>query len=90
MKRQLKRALVLGIGSFFILAGIVGLFVPFLQGILFLILGLVILSKESKTAHRILEQWKQRHPGVHAKVTAFMNRIRRRLGMTIEDPPGVE
>ncbi len=81
MKRQLKRILILGLGSFFILLGIIGLFLPILQGILFLIVGLVILSKESKTAHRILEHWKERHPELHSRVAEFLKSLKRRLGM---------
>ena len=81
MRRHLKRILILSIGSFFILLGIVGLFLPFLQGILFLIVGLVILSKESKTAHRILERWKERHPELHSRIAEFSKSLKRRLGM---------
>ena len=81
MKRQLKRILVLCLGSFFILLGIVGLFLPFLQGILFLIVGMVILSKESKTAHRILERWKEKHPELYSRVAQFSKSLKRRLGM---------
>lgn len=81
MRRQLKRILILGIGSVFILLGIVGLFLPFLQGILFLIVGLVILSKESKTAHRILERWKEKYPALFSKVLEFSKSLKRRLGM---------
>jgi uncharacterized membrane protein YbaN (DUF454 family) len=68
-------------GSFFILLGIVGLFLPFLQGILFIIMGLVILSKESKTAHRILERWKERHPEFHSKIAELSKSLKRRLGI---------
>lgn len=81
MRRQLKRILILSVGSFFILLGIVGLFLPFLQGILFLIVGLVFLSKESKTAHRILEHWKERHPELHSKIAEFSKSLKHRLGM---------
>jgi uncharacterized membrane protein YbaN (DUF454 family) len=81
VRRQLKRILILGVGSVFILLGIVGLFLPFLQGILFLIVGLVILSKESKTAHRILERWKEKHPALFSKVLEFSKSLKRRLGM---------
>jgi uncharacterized membrane protein YbaN (DUF454 family) len=85
MKRQLKRVLILSIGSAFILLGIAGLFLPFLQGILFLIVGLVILSKESKAAHRILERWRERHPELHSKVEALKKRLKRRLGMAVRE-----
>lgn len=40
----MKKVLVLTIGIIFILSGLLGLFLPFLQGILFLIIGFMILS----------------------------------------------
>jgi len=85
MKRHLKRALILTVGSLFVLLGLIGLFLPFLQGILFLVIGLLILSKESKTAHRILERWRERHPQAHRKVHEFINRLRRSLGMRVHE-----
>ena len=85
MRRQLKRVLILSSGSFFILLGIAGLFLPFLQGILFLIVGLVILSKESKTAHRILEYWKERHPELHSKIEELKKKLKRCLGMAVNE-----
>lgn len=76
MRRQIRRVLILGVGSFFILLGIAGLFLPFLQGILFLFIGLLFLSRESRTAHAFLEKWRQRHPRVHAQVHELMERLK--------------
>ena len=50
-----KRVFIYILGWGFILLGIVGLFLPVLQGILFLLIGLLILSKES----RILVKFRQ-------------------------------
>lgn len=44
--------IVLGAGC--LALGVVGLFLPFLQGILFLIIGLTLLSSESDRARRLL------------------------------------
>ena len=41
-----KRILLLIVGWAFILLGIIGLFLPVLQGVLFLLIGLMILSGE--------------------------------------------
>src|SRR2546427_10937372 len=46
MNPYAKRVLVLIIGWSFILLGIVGLFLPILQGVLFILIGLIILSSE--------------------------------------------
>ena len=64
MKQQLVRVskLVLGIGC--LILGVIGLFLPFLQGILFVVIGLSLLSSESERARRLLEWVKERVPGL--------------------------
>jgi uncharacterized protein YqgC (DUF456 family) len=52
----------------FILLGIVGLFLPVLQGILFLSIGLVILSSEYVWAHKLLQNIRARFPRLAAHV----------------------
>lgn len=64
MKRLLKRVLVLVFGWGFILLGIVGLFLPILQGVLFILIGLFILSTEYEWAHNMLQRLRQRYPRV--------------------------
>jgi uncharacterized membrane protein YbaN (DUF454 family) len=60
----MKRILVLITGWAFIVVGIIGLFLPVLQGILFLMIGLIILSTEYHWARRLLERIKTRFPSV--------------------------
>ncbi len=67
MNRIAKRALVLIIGWVFIVLGIIGLFLPVLQGVLFLMIGLVILSSEYVWAHRLLQKLRQRFPAIGRK-----------------------
>ena len=77
MHAHLKRAAVLVVGWGFIALGIVGLFLPILQGILFLLVGLVILSTEYVWAHHLLNKVRQRFPklgGVADQATAKANR----------------
>lgn len=50
----------LTLGTAFLGLGVVGLFLPFLQGILFIVLGLTLLSRESARARRLLG-WIKRH-----------------------------
>ena len=64
MKQRLKRYAVLALGWLFIFLGILGLFLPILQGILFLTIGLILLSKESEWAADKLEWLKTRYPRV--------------------------
>ena len=67
MARLAKRIAILALGWVFILFGIVGLFLPILQGILFLLIGLALLSIESVTARRLLERLRARYPGLSEK-----------------------
>jgi uncharacterized membrane protein YbaN (DUF454 family) len=51
------------IGGFGLIAlGVVGLFLPFLQGIAFIVLGLLLLSREYHWARRLLD-WVKRKRG---------------------------
>ena len=64
MKTYTKRILMLIAGWAFILLGILGLFLPFLQGVLFLLIGLIILSSEYVWAHRLLARLRERFPKI--------------------------
>jgi uncharacterized membrane protein YbaN (DUF454 family) len=57
-----KKALILTLGWIFIFLGIIGLFLPFLQGILFMIIGLALLSKESTIARNLMDRLEKKHP----------------------------
>ncbi len=67
MKKTLKRAAILVLGWAFILLGIAGLFLPVLQGILCLLIGLFVLSAEYPWAHRLLHRLKARFPRIAAQ-----------------------
>ncbi|MFB3815813.1 MAG: PGPGW domain-containing protein [Terriglobales bacterium] len=82
MKRAVKKALVLVVGWLFIIVGVIGLFVPVLQGVLFLLIGLAILSSEYVWAHNLLQRLKQRFPKIaemshraHIKAEQWLHRI---------------
>lgn len=80
MKLQVKRFVVLAIGWLLIAFGVVGLFLPILQGVLFIMLGLLVLSGESETAHRWLQRGRQRYPQIDAKLKQWGMWWRRRYG----------
>jgi uncharacterized membrane protein YbaN (DUF454 family) len=82
VKSLTKRILVLVAGWGFVLLGIVGLFLPVLQGILFLLVGLIILSSEYAWAHRLLARLRRRFPKIGRtadqateKAAAWLRRI---------------
>jgi uncharacterized membrane protein YbaN (DUF454 family) len=77
-----KRILTLVAGWSFILLGIAGLFLPVLQGALFLLVGLIILSSEYLWAHNLLNKIRTRFPTLGRtadqameKATAWLRRI---------------
>ncbi len=65
-----KRIGIITTGWFFIVLGVVGLFLPVLQGALFLLIGLVILSAEYHWAKRLLANLRSRFPKLDGAITA--------------------
>ncbi len=68
MKATLKHVVIKAVGWLFILLGLIGLFLPFLQGILFILIGLSILSAEYVWAHQLLAYLRTRFPKLHHQV----------------------
>ena len=74
---SIKRIGLLIIGWFFIALGILGLFLPILQGILFILIGLAILSSRSETIKRLLKHLEERYPQYHEKIEVCKERLRK-------------
>lgn len=80
-KLPLKTRIALGVaGGLLVVLGVAGLFLPFLQGILFLVLGAAVLSLTSRRIYGWLgrtlgERW----PGAWDRVERFRTRVRWRL-----------
>ena len=77
MARLARRIAILALGWGFIVLGIVGLVLPVLQGFLFLLIGLALLSSESKTARRLLVRLRERYPGLSERLDLAEQRARR-------------
>lgn len=71
MRSKAKKAARLFLGWGFILVGIVGLFLPFLPGMLSLIVGLLILSLEYVWANHLLQEIRARFPGLSSRLEAI-------------------
>jgi uncharacterized membrane protein YbaN (DUF454 family) len=69
-----KRLLILIVGWFFIFLGILGLFLPILQGILFLAIGSYMLSLESPWVRRKMLQMQRRYPKLGATLDEARDR----------------
>lgn len=80
MPTPLKRIAIIIVGWFFIALGIAGLFLPVLQGILFLLVGLVILSTEYHWARRLLGYVRNRFPKLDSVIKAAHNKAASILG----------
>ena len=63
-------------GWLFIVVGIIGLFLPILQGILFIMIGLAILSSRSEVIKRFLKHIEERYPRHHERIEIWKEKIR--------------
>jgi uncharacterized membrane protein YbaN (DUF454 family) len=82
MTGGVKKAVALVAGWVFIVLGVIGLFLPFMQGILFIMIGLTILSSEYVWAHHLLTKVRARFPRIaifsdraRDKATGWMDRV---------------
>ncbi|MGE5515392.1 MAG: PGPGW domain-containing protein [Bacteroidota bacterium] len=62
MSPRAVRAGKIALGWVFLVLGVLGLFLPILQGVLFLAIGLAILATEQVWAHRLLTWLHRRFP----------------------------
>jgi uncharacterized protein len=85
LNQKRKRWLVLLTGWGFILLGLAGLFLPILQGLLFLLIGLVILSSEYVWAHSLLAKLHNRFPKISAHVLDASEKARGWVNRTSVD-----
>jgi len=76
VNRRFKRWLVLITGWGFIAMGVVGLFLPILQGVLFLLTGVTILSTEYVWAHKLLQRFRTRFPSLTTRLDTARLRAR--------------
>ncbi|MBN2282696.1 MAG: hypothetical protein JXO48_02290 [Deltaproteobacteria bacterium] len=64
----MKRIIRLITGSFFVVLGIIGLFLPFLQGLAFIVIGLLLLAPDSRLIQRLKDELIRRYPGFSEKI----------------------
>jgi uncharacterized membrane protein YbaN (DUF454 family) len=62
------RVMMLGLGYGFLALGVLGLFLPFLQGVLFIVVGLLILGRHAHWAGRALDRLRRAHPRAAAMI----------------------
>jgi uncharacterized membrane protein YbaN (DUF454 family) len=75
------------LGWGFVLLGIAGLFLPVLQGILFILIGLVILSTEYIWAHHLLRRLHERYPKIARPLELARAKARQWLHLDTDPAP---
>lgn len=75
MKATAKKLVLHTVGWAFIALGIVGLFLPVLQGILFLLIGLTVLSSEYAWAHNLLNKARDRFPAIACRCDQAVRKV---------------
>lgn len=68
MFRKIKRKLVLLTGILFIVLGLLGLALPFLQGFLFLAIGVILLSLHSPKIREWTNLHTKKYPRIHTAI----------------------
>jgi uncharacterized membrane protein YbaN (DUF454 family) len=71
---MLKRLVLIVAGWALLLLGVAGLFLPVLPGVLFLLIGLSILSMEYAWARRWVTALRRRFPAADRKLQAILAR----------------
>ena len=82
MRKKLKRGFVLTGAILFILIGLVGLVLPFLQGLLFITIGLLLLSLVVPQVRLFLDRHTIRYPHIHRAVLKAEGWVVRVVGET--------
>lgn len=80
MNRNLKRSLISIAGVIFIILGLIGLVLPFLQGILFLAIGVILLSIVSPSVRDWAERTTRRWPSLHEFVQKVQKKVTNFIG----------
>jgi len=63
-----------------LLLGVAGLFLPFLQGILFIIIALTVLAPEVPAFNRLTAKLRNRYPAAFEKAAQIKAALQRRFG----------
>jgi uncharacterized membrane protein YbaN (DUF454 family) len=82
MPTKIKKALMMASGVVFVNLGFVGLALPFLQGFLFLAIGVVLLSLSSSRIRTWIEVRTRPYPKIHHFVERTQEWVIRIIGPT--------
>lgn len=77
MRKRFINAGIQTLAGIFIILGLLGLFLPFLQGIIFLIIGISLLSVSSPTFKTWIDKRLERFPKAKARFDRGHERVSR-------------
>ena len=80
MRKKIKRGFILVGGVTFLFFGVIGLVLPFLQGILFIAIGLILLSLVSSRVRDFLDTHTVRFPRIHKVIREVEGWVVRMVG----------
>lgn len=78
MQKKVKKVLVLTVGIILIILGLFGLVLPFLQGIIFLAVGFILVSFSFPKVRLWVNKYTERYPHLFSiinKTEAWINKI---------------
>jgi uncharacterized membrane protein YbaN (DUF454 family) len=70
-----KRLIRLIVGWLFIILGVLGCFLPILQGILFLSIGFVLLAPDVPIFKRMMKKIKEKYPAIAEKASEITKKF---------------
>ena len=74
----MKNAVIAVLGVSFIIVGVIGIFLPFLQGILFILIGLYLLSIGSPKTHAHVVHHYRRGKTHFPQAAAFLEKLEKK------------
>lgn len=80
MPGKVKYTIVVSVGILCLIIGVVGLVLPVLQGIVFIIVGLVLLSLASERVRAFTKRYTATHPKLAKWFDTIEQRARRIIG----------
>ncbi len=76
-----RKIALLSLGAAFLLLGIAGLALPFLQGILFIALGIILITSASTRVRAWVGKYTRRYPRLHHAIERLRIEAKRLLGL---------
>ena len=80
MNKKAKKILILSAGIIFIILGLLGLFLPLLQGILFLAIGLTLILLYFPEFRPHLHKHTKKYPSLHTKIEKVEKWLEKTIG----------